>query len=245
MLSIFLPHDCPYPRSDAVPPGGFPEPSPGHAAIGTGEPQFQLSPVGSGQKLEPKTVRLWQAAVHAGQPSPGTTSRWWGRREGAATFSIHVHIPQVRVILQRNRLTAWREPVPLGQHGIARSEVVRPNGRELSSKMPLWFLFSSQQPSRSLSLSPCCTFFLPRSVFNRLIWSQSGETGLFLWASHRHMMFPLSREESTAAESTAESPGRLTDAPTHSPHKTPSEVWTHTHTEVHSPPFLSPPSLSN
>lgn len=74
MLSVFLTPDRPYPRSDAVLPGGFPEPSPGHAAIGTGEPQFHLSPVGSCQKLEPKTVRLREAAVHPGQPSPGTTS---------------------------------------------------------------------------------------------------------------------------------------------------------------------------
>ncbi len=131
MRSIF-----PYPRSDTVLPGGFSEPSPGHAAIGTGEPQFHFSPVGSGQKLEPKTVRLRQAAVHPGQPSPGTASRRRGGREGAAPFSVHVHIPQVWVILQGNWLTAWREPVPLGQHGIARSEVVRPNGRidEISSQ---------------------------------------------------------------------------------------------------------------
>lgn len=86
--------------------------------IGTSEPQLYLSPVSSGQKLEPKTVRLRQAAVHPGQPSPGTASR--GRGEGAATRSRLVRIRQVWVILQRNRLTAWREPVPLGQHGIAK-----------------------------------------------------------------------------------------------------------------------------
>lgn len=46
-------------------------------------------------------------------------------------------------------------------------------------------------------------------------------------------MFPVSREESTAAERTAESPGRLTDAPTHLPHKTLLEVCTHTQTHTH------------
>lgn len=131
-------HHYPYPRSYAVLPGGFPEPSPGHTAVGTGEPQFNLSPVGSGQKLEPETVRLRQAAVHTGQTSPGTPSRGWRRRKRAAALSVHVHIPQVLVILQRNWLTAWREPVPLGQHGISRSSKMW----FLSLLLPIFFVIA-------------------------------------------------------------------------------------------------------
>lgn len=112
MLSPLWPPS--YPESDAVLPGGVLEPSPGHAVIGTGEPQLYLSPVRSGQELEPKTVRLRQAAVHPGQPSPGTASRGRGRREGAATWGGLIHIRKIWAILQRNWLTAWREPVPLG-----------------------------------------------------------------------------------------------------------------------------------
>lgn len=127
----------PYPESDTVLPGGVLEPSPGHAVVGAGEPQLYLPPVSSGQKLEPKTVRLRQAPVHPGQPSPGTASggRGRGRREGAATRSGLVHIRHIWVILQRNWLTAWREPVPLGQHGIARSQVVEPERRKNIHKL--------------------------------------------------------------------------------------------------------------
>lgn len=133
-----------YPESDAVLPGGVLEASPGRAVIGTSEPQLYLSPVSSGQKLEPKAVRLRQAAVHPGQAGPGTASR--GRRQGAAAWSRLVHIRPVWVILQRT----WREPVPLGQHGIARSQLVRPNSRKISTG---W-------KSRSFSWSSCCTFLL-------------------------------------------------------------------------------------
>lgn len=138
-----------YPESDAVLPGGVLEPSPGHAVIGTSEPQLYLSPVSSGQKLEPKTVGLRQAAIHPGQPSPGTASR--GRGEGAATWSSLVHIRQIWGILERNWLTAWREPVPLGQHGIARSQLVKPNSRKISTNCK----------SQSFSRSSCCAFLLP------------------------------------------------------------------------------------
>lgn len=112
MLSPLFPPS--YPESDAVLPGGVLEPSPGHTVTGTSESQLYLSPVSSGQKLEPKTVRLRQAPVHPGQSSPRTVPRRWGRREGAATWSSLVRIRKIWVILQRNWLTAWREPVPLG-----------------------------------------------------------------------------------------------------------------------------------
>lgn len=141
-----------YPESDAVLPGGVLEASPGRAVTGTGEPQLYLSPVRPGQKLEPKTVGLRQAAVHPGQSSPGTASG--ARREGAATWSRLVHIRQVRVVLQRKRLTAWREPVPLGQHGIARCQDVNPNSRKISTNCN----------NQSFSRSSCCAFLLPSCV---------------------------------------------------------------------------------
>lgn len=141
-----------YPESDAVLPGGVLEASPGHAVTGTGEPQLYLSPVSSGQKLEPKTVGLRQAAVHPGQASPGAASG--ARGEGAATWSGLVHIRQIWVILQRNWLTAWREPVPLGQHGIARAQVVKASSRKRSTDCK----------SQRFSRSSCCAVHLPLCV---------------------------------------------------------------------------------
>lgn len=114
MLYIFLPHIRPYPWSDRVFPGHIPKPRPEHTAIRAGEPQFQLSPIGSGQKLKPETVWFWQAVIYPSQPSPGTSSRWWRWREKAATLSIHIHILQVRVVRKWNWLTAKRKPIPLG-----------------------------------------------------------------------------------------------------------------------------------
>jgi len=101
--------------------------------VGPGEPRLQLSPVGSGQQPEPEAVRLRQAAVQPGQPSPGAPARRRGGGEGAAPFGV-AGVPRVRAVLQGRRRAARREPAPLGQHGIARVEVV---GKTILKKKPL------------------------------------------------------------------------------------------------------------
>lgn len=116
--------------------------------VRTSQAQLHLSPVSSGQKLKPKAVGLRQASVHPGQASPGTAAR--GRRRAAAAWSRLVHIRQIWVILQSD----WREPVPLGQHGIARPPLVEANSRKRSTN---W-------RSRSFSRSSWCAFLLPQCV---------------------------------------------------------------------------------